>query len=147
MVTINKMSCVICFGGKSKHGIGINEYLYVFSCISCNNIICGKCITYFTRLERIEMNIIITPRTHNAIKQYYSKLHYKWFCSENCFTNYIVELDYHTWNKKPEIIQNIFDTQLIVQNELLKKKIYQYGSDVMIKDLLNIVYEYSKEII
>lgn len=147
------MSCIICFGNGLEYGIGINEEHYVMLCHTCHDIICRNCILRFLpgKTKKLDIyksigtkniGIYTTPTIHNGITHYY-----RWFCSENCLTNYVVELDYHTWNKKPEIIQNIFDTQLLVYNELLKRKIYQYGNDIMISDLLNIVYEYSKEII
>lgn len=143
--------CIIC----------LESIYFTIRCFNCRNILCDDC------LEMDRKGCIFAVKATNSIikceKENYGYCPYKyddfnkwrnnwawlfvtWFCTEKCMINFIInkcendKKNYFELESKPDGVKELCNRQ---HNIWLKMVIDD--QDILISDLLKIVYEYAQK--
>lgn len=137
--------CIICLEFK----------YHAVCCFNCRNILCDNCLKmdkkrydYVNSINKCkEENYGYSPyKFDDFIKlcDNWEWLFVTWFCTDNCMINFIInkcvndKKNYFGLGSKPDCVEKLCNRQ---HNIWLK--IVIDDQDVLIGDLLNIVYEYA----
>ncbi len=134
--------CIICSEGN-----------YAICCFACKVILCRKCLDTYNHIDSTNKcrkeNYGYCPYMFNDFDKWrnnWESLFVTWFCTENCMINFIIDqctirkINYFELESKPDGVEELCNRQ---HNIWLK--MVMNDQDVLIRDLLNIVYEYAQK--
>ncbi len=137
-------TCYICF---------LDHNYYAVACYYCNTNICWYCANKMTKYSIHDSYRINLKRMTDHAVGYAELFCYpndwisdRWFCTKNCITHFIIRYESETHT---DIFGSKTDSKLVddVYNEQYNiwQRIVVNGSNILIRDLLNIVCEYAQK--